>query len=327
MIRIGQAEISVEGRQAYLEGVPVPISGRAFDILRILMDNPNQLVTKQALLDAVWPGLYVEENNVHVQISYLRRLLKADKSQLETIPRRGYRLNLAVGPQVDVPSSEALGWDSAQSGQPIIYIVDDDPGVRNALLRQCRVHGLAALGLDSAEAFLERCDFNTPGCLLLDINLKQASGLDLQAELARRQAPFPIVFITGFGTIEMAVRAMKNGAQTLLVKPFDSAQLLGSLREALGQAMLRFEARRHTEEASRRFGRLSVREIEVFDALLSGAQSKAIARQLNLSEVTIKVHKKNIFSKLELGSMADLFHLGQRLGRVMIPPVAAPAAV
>lgn len=327
MIRIGQAEISIEGRQAYLDGVSVPISGRAFDILRVLVDNPNQLVTKQVLLEAVWPGLYVEENNVHVQISYLRRLLKADRKQLETIPRRGYRLNVATAPHAEAPVSEAFDWSNAQGAQPVIYVVDDDPSVRNALLRQCRAHGLSALGMDSAEAFLDECNFNAPGCLLLDVNLKQASGLDLQAELARRQAPFPIVFITGFGTIEMTVRAMKGGAQTLLVKPFDSAQLLASLQEALGQARLRFEARRHEQEAGLRFGKLSAREVEVFDALLSGAQSKAIARQLNLSEVTIKVHKKNIFSKLELGSMADLFSLGQRLGRAMVPLVTARAAV
>ncbi|WP_455924119.1 winged helix-turn-helix domain-containing protein [Pseudomonas putida] len=106
MIRVGEANVSIERREAFIGGMPVPLGTRAFDVLEKLMASPNRLVTKQELLDAAWPDLFVEENNLAVQIHALRRHLKLDRKMLETMPRRGYRLNVTPAPAPVSPRAE-----------------------------------------------------------------------------------------------------------------------------------------------------------------------------------------------------------------------------
>ncbi|WP_010212498.1 response regulator [Pseudomonas sp. R81] len=315
MVRIGHADISIERREAFLNGTPVPLGCKAFDVLNALLTSPNRLLTKQELLDTVWPDTFVEENNLQVHVSSLRRLLKIDREVLETVPRRGYRLNVTLPPQVAITTVEPTDV-RAEGDQPTIYIVDDEISVRRALVSQLSSMGLRVEAYERADAFLENCRFSEPGCILLDMNLKRSSGLDLQAELQRRAAPFPIVFITGSGTIDLTVRAMRAGAQSLLVKPFGEQELMECVGEALAQAQRRFAEAQKAGQARARFSSLTSREREIFTALLTGAPNKQIANTFSLSDVTVKVHKKSIMTKLATNSMMELFHFGRLLAGV-----------
>jgi DNA-binding response OmpR family regulator len=209
MIQLGDTWISLERREAFRQGIPVRLGCRAFDLLEVLLATPNRLLTKDELINAIWPQSVVEENNLQVQISALRKALNLDRNQLETIPRRGYRLNLAQPadatqqPQPEtVPTLAEPDCDSWKQ-QANVYVVDDEPAVRAALLRQLRSANITASGYESAAAFLANCALDKPGCLLLDMRLREGSGFDLQDELIRRQAPMPIVFMIVFGTIDM----------------------------------------------------------------------------------------------------------------------------
>jgi FixJ family two-component response regulator len=312
MVRIGQADISIERREAFLNGTPVPLGCKAFDVLNALLMHPNRLLTKQELLDAVWPNTFVEENNLQVHVCALRRRLKIDRHMLETIPRRGYRLNVSLNDLTMSVAPENVGA-MVEGSEAAIYVVDDELSVRRALTRQLSSRGLKVEAYESADSFLEKCRFSEPGCVLLDMNLKRSSGLDLQAELTRRGAPFPVVFITGNGTIDLTVRAMRGGAQNLLVKPFDEHELMRCVHEALVDAQSRFSELSQINQTRARFNLLTAREREIFSALLTGAQNKRIANAFSLSEVTVKVHKKSIMTKLAAKSMMELFQFGSLL--------------
>ena len=325
MIRLGDTWISLERREAFRQGVPVRLGGRAFDLLEMFLATPGRLLTKDELINATWPHTVVEENNLQVQISTLRKLLNLDRNQLETVPRRGYRLNLALfGAEPPRPSKDdvpapALPECSRWQAQANVYVVDDEPAVRAALVRQLRSANIAATGHESAAAFLASCALDKPGCLLLDMRLKEGSGFDLQAELSRRQAPMPVVFMSGFGTIDISVRAMKAGAEGFLTKPLDEQQLFSTVRQAMELAHARHAEYSMRNQAQARYTDLTARERQVFDLLLSGKQSKVIAAELLLSEVTIKVHKKHIMAKLNCQTLVDLLLMGRTLN--MLPNV------
>lgn len=320
MIRLGDALISLERREAFLPHGPVRLGRRAFDLLDALLAAPNRLVTKEELLQAIWHEAAVEENNLHVHVCTLRKALLLAPGVLETVPRRGYRLNLELPP-------EAPAQQVALDGLATVHVVDDEPAVRAALLRQLRSADIPASGYASAEAFLATCDFSQPGCLLLDVRLSQGSGFDLQAELTRRQAPFPIVFMTGFGTIDMSVRAMKAGAEGFLTKPFDERQLLHSVHEAMTLALSRHAQSTRLASLNARFATLSEREQQVFALLLGGQRNKDIASQLALQEVTVKVHKKHIMTKLGARTLVDLLLVGKMLDKLPeLPPHTALSA-
>ena len=318
MIRLGNAWVSLERREAFCDDAPLRLGGRAFDILRVLLAAPNRLVTKDELIRAIWPDTVVEENNLQVQISTLRKVLGLDKSTLETVPRRGYRLNLphladaADATLATLPITSNSEWQQLAR----VHVVDDEPAVRAALVRQLRSFGIDAVAYSSAEQFLATCDFGNPGCLLLDVRLSQGCGFDLQAEMTRRQVPFPIVFMTGFGTIDMSVRAMKAGAEGFLTKPFDEQQLLGTVHEAMKLAASRHTQRSIRASVDARFAGLSECEQEVFALLLQGHSNKKIAAVLGVHEMTLKVHKKHIMTKLGTRTLVDLLLVGKMLGRL-----------
>lgn len=322
MIRLGNAWVSLERREAFHEDAPVRLGSRAFDVLEALLAAPNRLVTKDELIRSIWPDTVVEENNLQVHVSTLRKVLGLDRQMLETIPGRGYRLNLAQITRIPV-GTEANSADAYERGSDLppvqVHVVDDEPAVRAALVRQLRSAGISAVGHESAEAFLGHCDFALPGCLLLDVRLSQGSGFDLQAELIRREAPLPIVFMTGFGTIDMSVRAIKAGAEGFLTKPFDERQLLGNVHEAMRQAAARHAESRRLAAARERYAGLTPREQEVFLLLLEGCMNKQIAVRLGLQEVTVKVHKKHIMTKLGTRTLVDLLLVGKMLGRLPEP--------
>lgn len=325
MIQLGDTWISLERREAFIEGVPVRLGSRAFDLLELFLAAPNRLLTKEELINAAWPHAVVEENNLQVQISTLRKSLNLDRNQLQTVPARGYRLNLALpaaGTERqthDGAPAPALAECSRWQAQANVHVVDDEPAVRAALVRQLRSANIAATGHESAAAFLASRALDEPGCLLLDMKLKEGSGFDLQAELSRRQAPMPIVFMSGFGTIDISVRAMKAGAEGFLTKPLDEQQLFSTVRQALKLAHARYAEFSTRTRAHAQYTDLTARERQVFDLLLRGRQSKAIAAELSLSEVTIKVHKKHIMAKLECQTLVDLLLVGRTLN--MLPDV------
>lgn len=325
MIQLGDAWISLERREAFRQGINVRLGCRAFDLLEVLMAAPNRLLTKDELINAIWPETVVEENNLQVQISSLRKALNLDRNQLETVPRRGYRLNLPqpvdhfiAPPSHIAPARKAPDFGS-WNPQAHVYVVDDEPAVRVALLRQLRSANINATGYESAASFLATCPLDRPGCLLLDMRLSEGSGFDLQDELTRRQASMPIVFMSGFGTIDISVRAMKAGAEGFLTKPLDEEQLLSALHQAMELAH-----RRHAEFALRncaqvRYTSLTEREKQIFKLLLRGKLSKEVAAELMLQEVTIKVHKKHIMTKLHCRTLVDLLLIGRTLD--MLPDI------
>ena len=195
-----------------------------------------------------------------------------------------------------------------------VFIVDDDASVRRALSRLFRSVGYEAETFASAKTFLESGPDASPGCIVLDVRMPRMSGLDLQVELASQGADLPIIFITGHGDIDMAVKAMKDGAIDFLPKPFDDQDLLDSVSRALqyhGSVRTSNDRRREVVE---RFGRLTQREREVFERVVKGMLNKQIGFELGTTEKTVKVHRSRVMEKMEAESLADLVRMASQLG-------------
>ncbi len=174
--------------------------------------------------------------------------------------------------------------------------------------------GMAVEAYACAEDFLGRRATPAPGCLLLDVRLPGTSGVDLQAELNRLGEDMPIVFITGHGTIPMTVRAMRAGAVEFLTKPFAEADLLEAVQRAIEQDLDAWQ-QREAKRALRALGEtLSPREREVLALVVAGRMNKVIAGELNLSEITVKVHRRHVMEKLGVRTLADLVRVAQQLG-------------
>jgi FixJ family two-component response regulator len=195
----------------------------------------------------------------------------------------------------------------------VVYVVEDDEGVRRALARLLRSVGLSVETFASAKAFLEYPRPDRPACLVLDVRLPGPSGLELQTALGRAQSTLPIIFITGHGTVPMSVRAMKAGAVDFLQKPFDDHELLETVQRALGRS--RHARTEHSERATlqNRFHALTPREQEVLSLVVTGMLNKQIAARLGAAEKTIKVHRGRVMKKMAAESVADLVRMAQRL--------------
>ena len=196
----------------------------------------------------------------------------------------------------------------------LVYIVDDEPGMRKALTRLLVAEGFDVLSFPSADEFLAAVRPAEPGCLVLDVAMPGTDGLALQAELVRRGVDLPILFLTGHGDIPMSVRAMKAGAVDFLAKPVDDAVLLKAVREALALARARRASAAELESLRRRLDSLTPREREVLEHLLAGKLNKQIAAALGTVEQTIKVHRGRVMEKMDVASMADLVRIAERLG-------------
>ncbi|MDQ0123583.1 FixJ family two-component response regulator [Pseudomonas lini] len=314
MIRLGQATISLERREAFLDGQPLRVGGRAFEILSLLMQADGRIVSKDELITQVWPDTVVEENNLQVQISSLRKLL-GEKQLIQTVPRRGYRLLKEREPPLPLFHPPAPGTLAPEDRQPIdpdsvpVFIVDDEARVRTALSRLLRAEGIAHRIFASAEELLGAELDIGPACLLLDVSLPQATGLELQSALGERGHPWPVIFMTGFGTIPMSVQAMKAGAVEFLTKPFNDDQLLDILRTTRARAATAFEQWQRIQTARRRAALLTPREREVLPLIVTGLSNKQIANRLGTSEVTAKVHRKHIMEKMQTRSLVSLVKL------------------
>lgn len=192
---------------------------------------------------------------------------------------------------------------------PTVFIVDDDPAVRDAISLLLRTDGLAVQSFASAVAFLEAGADQQPGCLLLDVRMPEVSGLDLQKRLQARGCHIPIVFMTGHGDVPMAIRAMKAGAFDFLEKPFQGQALLERVREALVLDARRRERQAIRDQAATHLALLSPREREVLERVAAGQYNKVIAAELGISLSTVEIHRKRVMDKLQAESLSDLIRI------------------
>lgn len=189
---------------------------------------------------------------------------------------------------------------------PTVFIVDDDPAVRDAVSLLLKTDGLAVATFASATAFLESTAVQRPGCLVLDVRMPGMSGLDLQKQLRARGCHTPILFMTGHGDVPMAIRAMKGGAFDFLEKPFQGETLVARVREALALDARQRRRQARRAEARARLALLSPREREVLDRVAAGQYNKVIAAELGISLSTVEIHRKRVMEKLEAESLSDL---------------------
>jgi len=197
--------------------------------------------------------------------------------------------------------------------RPVVFVIDDDVSVREALQNLLRSVGLQVKTFDTAQEFLAFGRPEAPTCLVLDVRLPGSSGLDLQRELAKAQIEVPIIFITGHGDIPMCVRAMKAGAVEFLTKPFRDQDLLDAVQEAIERDC---EARvqwRQMQELHARYYSLTAREREVMMLVVRGLLNKQVAGQLGTTDATVKLYRGRVMHKMQATSLADLIRMAGKL--------------
>lgn len=193
--------------------------------------------------------------------------------------------------------------------EPIVFVVDDDPAIRESLANLLESRGLRVRTYPSAEAFLAAYDPREPGCAVLDVRLRGMSGLELQARLARDGNSLPVIILTGHGDIPMAVRAAKAGAVDFLEKPVNDEVLLQRIHLALEQERRTRPDRRRDHEVAARVADLTPREREVMDLIVAGLPNKQVATRLNITEKTVEVHRRRVLHKMGVHSAVDLVRL------------------
>jgi len=196
---------------------------------------------------------------------------------------------------------------------PIVFVVDDDLSVREALNSLIRSVGLRVETFASAQDFLQQQRPDAAACLVLDVRMPGLSGLDLQRELAHSGERIPIIFITGHGDIPMSVRAMKAGAVEFLPKPFRDEDLLDAIREALERDQVARQQRAELAEIQDKYDTLTSREREVIVLIVKGMLNKQVAAELGITEITIKVHRRRILQKMKAKSLPALVRMVEKL--------------
>jgi FixJ family two-component response regulator len=204
----------------------------------------------------------------------------------------------------------------------IVYIVDDDPSMREALTRLLGTVGLRAEAFKTPQEFLKAKRPDAPSCLILDVRLPGLSGLDLQRELADTDPPIQIVFITAHGDIPMTVQALKAGAVDFLTKPFRDQQLLDAVQQAIDRDRATRHRRAEVAELRRRYESLTQREREVMTLVVTGLLNKQIAAELRTSEATVKAHRAQLMHKMKVDSVAQLVRIAEALS--LRPPRHEP---
>ena len=201
--------------------------------------------------------------------------------------------------------------------EPTVFIVDDDPQMRESLRNLLRSVGLRVELFASAQAFVQSQHPDAPNCLVLDVRMPGLSGLDLQKQASEADLEIPIIFITGHGDIPMSVRAMKAGAVEFLTKPFRDQDLLDAIQEALDRSRKAREQQAATEKLRRRFASLTPREREVMERVVAGLLNKQIGAELGTSETTVKIQRHQVMEKMGAGSLPELVRMAERLGIIV----------
>jgi FixJ family two-component response regulator len=196
---------------------------------------------------------------------------------------------------------------------PIVFVVDDDASVRDSVRRLIASVELRVETFGSTREFLDAKRPDSPACLVLDVRLPDASGLELQSDLAAADIQIPIIFITGHADIPMSVRAMKAGAVEFLTKPFRGQELLDAIQEAIARDRIAWTERAQMKELRTRYETLTAREKEVLALVVSGLLNKQIGGELGTSELTIKTHRARVMQKMQADSLADLVRMFERL--------------
>jgi len=195
----------------------------------------------------------------------------------------------------------------------VVFVVDDDPSIRRSLIRLLRSHGLQAHSCQSAKEFLNQSLPRGPACIVLDLQMPEMSGLDLQRLVAQKHETVPIVFISGHGSIPTSVHAMKQGAVDFLTKPFDGNHFLAAIDAALERSRKACSCRDAQDEDRARFETLTEREQQVCVRVAQGMLNKQIGAELGTKEKTIKVQRSNVMQKLGAQSVSDLVRFVERL--------------
>ncbi|SDR58973.1 two component transcriptional regulator, LuxR family [Rhizobiales bacterium GAS191] len=195
----------------------------------------------------------------------------------------------------------------------LVIIIDDDADIREALCDLLETVKLRALTFASATEFLASKRPDGPCCIVLDVRLPGLGGLECQRRLTQENIPIPIIFITGYGDIPMSVRAMKAGAVEFLSKPINEQEFLDAVQTALQRDSLRLEAEREVAELRARHRSLTARERQIMASLVAGQVNKQIAGELAISEVTIRLHRLQVMRKMQVGSLAQLIRVADRI--------------
>ncbi len=202
---------------------------------------------------------------------------------------------------------------------PIVFVVDDDVSVRESLELMIRSAGWKPEIFASATEFLSHPRAHAPSCLVLDVNLPDLNGLDLQMRVAGDRIDMPIIFITGYGDVPMTVRAMKAGAVEFLTKPFSDDALLGAIRHAIERSRTVLDHEAEIRMLADRYETLSPREREVMALVVTGLLNKQVAFDLGISEITVKAHRGRVMHKMQANSLVDLASMAAKLHLTQMP--------
>lgn len=192
---------------------------------------------------------------------------------------------------------------------PTVFVVDDDPGVLDAVRFLLKSVGLPSRGFSSAADFLESFDPGIPGCLVLDLRMPGMSGRELQKRLLEMGSELPIIFVTAHGDVPTAVEAVKDGAMDFVQKPFPDQRLLDKINSALELDSRLRQRRKEREEVERRVASLTPREREVMVRVAAGTMNKNIARELRISQRTVEIHRARVMDKMQASSVPDLVQM------------------
>jgi len=201
---------------------------------------------------------------------------------------------------------------------PTVYILDDDASVLTSLKRLIESAGFHVETFSFADEFLEHKHSEGPGCLVLDVRLPDIDGFNLQEELSNRNIFLPIIFITGYGDIPMGVKAMKKGAVDFLPKPFEDKELLLAIEQAIYKSRQKHRQDKEISHIKSLLSAITPREYEVMRWVIAGLLNKQIAQKMGITEKTVKVHRGRVMEKMQVGSVAELVRLLEKVG--ITPP-------